>query len=521
MSLDLRFYWHLLLRRLPVMLFLVVATTVAGLLVAAGLPTTYVSQARLLVQGQSISEDLAASTVQIDGLEEVQLLREQVLTRANLIDIATRLNVFENLNEMNPTEVYNRMQEATRVNAQGGGATRRDAGSPVLLTFEFSAREAQIAADVLNEYVTQVLAASVRLRTGQARETLSFFEQEVQRLGDELERRSTRITEFQRDNADALPSDQDFRLQRQSLLQERIAAAERERRELIDTRERTIQIFQTGAMPQTNLTPDQQQLQELQAELSDMLLTFSESSTRVQLLRRRIERLEERIALQAEAGNPALEPLGNDNAEPMDPILALQLAEIDSRIEALDTTLEESERELDSLNAAISRAPLNAIQLQRLEREYQNVQLQFENARNALAQASIGERLEVGGRGQRITLLEPPVVPNRPDSPNRRLIAVGSFGAGIGLALAFFVVMELMNRSVRRPAELVRALGVTPFGVLPSIETARSRFLRRSYMFAKIGLLVAGVPAALWAVNEFYMPLDQLSEMVLTQLGLA
>jgi uncharacterized protein involved in exopolysaccharide biosynthesis len=90
------------MRRLPVMLFLVIATTSAGLLVATGLPTTYVSQARLLVQGQSISEDLATSTVQIEGLEEVQLLREQVLTRANLIDIATRLDVFENIDEHDP-----------------------------------------------------------------------------------------------------------------------------------------------------------------------------------------------------------------------------------------------------------------------------------------------------------------------------------------------------------------------------------------------------------------------------------
>jgi hypothetical protein len=119
------------------------------------------------------------------------------------------------------------------------------------MTIAFDAREpGQIAADVVNEYVTRILAASVRLRTGQAGETLTFFEQEVARLSDELEARSRAHHEFQRENADALPEDQDFRLQRQSLLQERIAAAERERRELQDTRQRTIQIFQAGAAPQ-------------------------------------------------------------------------------------------------------------------------------------------------------------------------------------------------------------------------------------------------------------------------------
>jgi uncharacterized protein involved in exopolysaccharide biosynthesis len=519
MSTHLRFYWHLLIRRMPVMAFLVVAATAAGLFFAAGLPTTYVSQARLLVQGQSISEDLATSTVQIEALEEVQLLREQVLTRANMIEIATRLNVFENLSDMNPSQVYDGMRRATTVNTQGG-ATRRGGGSPVLLTFEFTAREAQIAADVLNEYVTQILAASVRLRTGQAGETLSFFEQEVQRLGDALERRSTLITEFQRENADSLPDDQDFRLQRQSLLQERLAAAERERRELDDARARTIQIFETGTQPQANLPPDQQLLQELQAELSEMLLVFSETSTRVEILQLRIERLEERIAAQAENAVPDVAPT-EEAEEPLDPLLALQLAEIDTRIEALDNAIVQTEQELETLNAAIARSPLNAIQLQRLERDYENVQLQFENARRALAQASIGERLEGTGRGQRITLLEPPVVPSRPASPNRRLIAVASVGAGLGLALAFFVLMELLNKSVRRPSELVKSLGVTPFATLPNIETAGARLLRRSFMIAKLAILVVGVPAGLWAVNEFYMPLDQLSERLLTRFGLA
>ncbi len=516
---DLRFYMRLLLRRLPAMVFLILATTAGGVFLAAELPTTYASETRLLVQGQSISEDLAASTVQIEGLEEVQLLREQVLTRANMIEIATRLDVFENLNQMTPDQVYNAMTQATRVMTQGGDGTRRSVGSPVLLVLGFEAREGQIAADVLNEYVTRILAASVRLRTGQAEETLNFFEQEVARLGDELELRSSRITEFQRQNADALPDDQEFRLQRQSMLQERLGAAERERRELQDTRERTIQIFETGAPPQASLPPDQQLLQELEAELADLLLTFSESSTRVQMLQRRIERLEERIALQA--GTPEPEGPGTGDAEPMNPLLALQLAEIDTRLETIDVVVEDSAAELAALSDAIARAPLNAIQLQRLERDYENVQLQFENARRALAQASVGERLEVGGRGQRITLLEPPVVPSRPASPNRRLIALGAAAAGIVLALGLFVLLELLNRSVRRPAELVKALGVTPFAVLPLIETVGDRFRRRSLMIAKVLVVVAGVPAALWAVNEYYMPLDQLSERILNSLGLA
>jgi hypothetical protein len=47
----------------------------------------------------------------------------------------------------------------------------------------------------------------------------------VQRLSEELGQRSARISQFQAENADALPDDQQFRLSRQAVLQERLGSA--------------------------------------------------------------------------------------------------------------------------------------------------------------------------------------------------------------------------------------------------------------------------------------------------------
>ncbi|MEX0351330.1 MAG: lipopolysaccharide biosynthesis [Paracoccaceae bacterium] len=518
MSPTIRFYRHLLIRRAPAMLLLFLLSTVAGLMLATGLPATFSSQARLLVQGQAISEDLAASTVQIAALEEVQLLREQVMTRANLIEIATTYDVFEDIRKMTPDQVFGSMRAATTIKSEGGNS-RRSGPSPVLVTVSFGARSGQIAADVVNEYVTRILAANVRLRTGQAGETLSFFEREVERLSDELGIRSARITEFQRANADAMPNDQEFRLQRQALLQERIAGAERERRALLETRQRTIEVFAAGATPvNTELPPDQLELQAAQEELDTLLLTFSESAPQVQNLQRRIKLLERRSTQRAGTAQPQVDQ--SEEESPVDPILALRLAEIDTQVEAIDVTLAEANAKIEELSDAISRAPLNAIKLQRLERDYDNVQLQFENARRSLARASIGERLEAGGRGQRITILEPPVVPSKPTSPDRRMLAAGGAGAGLFLAAALFVLLELLNRTVRRPAEITKALGISPFVTLPNIETARSRLLRRTAQVMAVLVLLVGVPAGLWVVHSNVIPLDELSQQLLVRLGL-
>jgi uncharacterized protein involved in exopolysaccharide biosynthesis len=161
----------------------------------------------------------------------------------------------------------------------------------------FEARNGEIAADVVNEYVTRIIAANVELRTGRAEGTLDFFEQEVQRLSGELDARSAQISQFQAENADALPADQSFRLSRQAVLQERLASAQRELSSLIDQRARIIEVYEaTGqiASAEDILTDDQRQLRNLDRELAQLLSIYSEDAPQVVTLRRRIDTLRAR-----------------------------------------------------------------------------------------------------------------------------------------------------------------------------------------------------------------------------------
>jgi succinoglycan biosynthesis transport protein ExoP len=74
---------------------------------------------------------------------------------------------------------------------------------------------------------------------------------------------------------------------------------------------------------------------------------------------------------------------------------------------------------------------------------------------------------------------------------------------------------------VRRPEELQGALGITPFVTIPFIETTRSRVLRRSLRLATVMVVLFGIPASLWALHAYVMPLEQLSRQLLESVGLA
>jgi len=514
MSLDLKFYWKLLLRRLPAMMVLFILCTAVGLALALRLPTTYETQARLLVQGAQIDPGLAQSTVNTAATEEIEILKQRLLTRASLIDIANDFDVFEDRTRA-PDEVVEDMREATTIRSEGGVVDRRTGPQPALVTITFRARSGQIAADVVNEYVTRITNTSVQIRTDKAEGTLDFFEQEVDRLNTELDLRSARISQFQSENANALPDNQDYRLGRQSLLQERLASADRERDGLIEQRTRVVQVFEAtgtigGAGGQTQLTPDQRQLQALEAELAGALTVYSDTNPKVTALKSQIAQLQARVGASA----------GTEDENPNNALLNLTLAEIDSRIEGLNEEVGGIRTELAVLEDNISQTPLNAIALQGLERDYENIRIQYDRAVQQLSLARTGERIELTGQGQRISLIEAASVPNEPASPNRPLIAIGGAAMGLALAAGLFLLMEILNRSVRRPAEVIKGLGITPLATVPYIESRGRRIMRRSTRVLAMLIVLTGVPAALWAVDQYYLPLDLLAERIWNRLGI-
>ena len=87
--------------------------------------------------------------------------------------------------------------------------------------------------------------------------------------------------------------------------------------------------------------------------------------------------------------------------------------------------------------------------------------------------------------------------------------------AGLGLVL----VLELLDRSARRPEDLVKRLGVTPIATIPYIQTRRELVGRRARRVALLLTILIGVPALVYAVHIYYAPLDLVAERVMNALG--
>lgn len=186
----------------------------------------------------------------------------------------------------------------------------------------------------------------------------------------------------------------------------------------------------------------------------------------------------------------------------------------------MNAEMSQANAELDQLTELINATAANSIALAALERDQANIQSRYDAAVASLGQARTAERVEASSRGQRITVIEAAAVPSVPSGPNRKRLAATGVGLGLGLAAAFFALMELLNNTVRRPAELRSRFNVTPLAVIPYIESRQERRRRQGYALASILAVLVIIPLGLWILHVSYMPLDILAEKIVRRLGI-
>jgi uncharacterized protein involved in exopolysaccharide biosynthesis len=519
---DLRFYLSLFLRRLPWFLLFLCAGSAAGLTLARVLPAVYVAQAKLIVESEQIPDELAASTVQTQATEQLQIIQQRILARDPLIEMANRLGIYAGGAADQPLaadEIVADLRERVRIVTTGGGASGPRGAQATLVTVSFEAPRAGLAAVVANDVVTQILREDVSMRTTVARQTLDFFEQETARLDQELARQGAAILAFKEANKDALPDSLDFRRGEQTAAQERLVALDRQEAELIERRaqiERLKAAASEGLVaPGTPLSPEQQRLQALREELSQVRAVFAATHPQVKLLEAQVAAQERAVA------DLATTPAATPEAPAALTAYDLQLADLDSQLGFVATQREQVRAQIDALTTSIEATPANAITLDTLERDYANTRAQYDEAVSKKARAETGEVIEALSKGQKITVIEQAVAPQEPDRPDRVKIAAAGIGGGLVLGFGIVVLLELLHPGIRRPQELTAKLGITAFATLPYMRTRRQILRRRLIIAVALAVVVVGIPAGLWAVDTYYAPLDLLIDRAMQKLGIA
>jgi uncharacterized protein involved in exopolysaccharide biosynthesis len=518
---ELRFYFTLFLRRLHWFLIVSVLFSAVGIGLAWVLPTVYVAQATLVVESEQIPDSLAASTVQTQATEQLQIIQQRILTRDTLVDMANRLQIYAPLpgqapKQMDADTLVEDLRKRIKI-VTTGGTVPRGPVQATLVTVSFEAPTAALAAAVTNDVVTLILKEDVEMRTGSARQTLEFFQQEVTRLDQELSKRSTAILQFKEANQNTMPDSLEFRRSQLTAGQQQLLILQQKMAELEDTRTRMVRVHEAAGAadttPVAQQTPEQQQLRGLQDQMNAQLAVLSPENPKIKLMQSQIDALQKLVDAQTQTG---LVDTSGQQVSAYD----VQLADLDGQMDRLNDQKAQIEDGMKTLQTSIEATPANAITLDTMQRDYDNVQTQYNQAVANRARAETGDTIEAMSKGQRISVIEQAVAPTDPARPNRKLIAAGGVGGGLAAGLALVALIEFLQAGIRRPADITGKLGIAVFATLPYMRTDRQNRWRLLWQLLIVMAVLGGIVATLWAINTYYMPLDLLVDKFVKRLSL-
>jgi polysaccharide biosynthesis transport protein len=483
-----------------------------ALAVAYFMPAKYRSEALILVESQQIS--LVESTVTASAAERLQLIRQKLMTRENLLELIGKFDLYADRTDMSPTEKVALVRANTQIEPIVLAGQPRNA--LLSFTISFTASSGPVAARVANEFVSKVISENVRNRQDRAEGTLAYFQQEVETLSARLGEIEATITRYQNANEGALPDSLEFRREELSNLQEREFQRAQNRLALVEQKRGLEEALRTGrlatTLPQQQLTQEERDLQALRNTLLQRRAVLAETHPEIVAIKRRIEALEQAVA-------PSSDPAAGERSSALQRIAA-EIALLDQQIALLDRQQAEDDATKAALVASIAATPQVAMEINRLERQYTQLQGQYSAAVARLAAAREGAVLEDKQQGERFEVAEQPQVPDRPYSPNRPVIAAGGVAFSVMVGLGLMVLFELMNTSIRTAHALEYRTGLKPVVSIPYVRTRGERRRRLMRWLGMVLLLVAVISAILYAIDQFYLPLDALVDRIAQKLGI-
>jgi len=122
-------------------------------------------------------------------------------------------------------------------------------------------------------------------------------------------------------------------------------------------------------------------------------------------------------------------------------------------------------------------------------------------------------------KAERFTLLESPVMPDKPIKPNRKKMIVLGFFLALAASGGLVMLQENISGGVRGVEALESVTPVPILATIPYIQldeeiAERKQLIKRALIAAGVFLLMA-----LLALHIFYLPLDILFMKVLFRLG--
>ena len=555
-------------RKVQIIIPFLVIFTVA-VIIAFILPPVYRSSATILIEAPEIPKDFVRTTVTGYVEERLQLITHVVLSRARLKELIDRFSLYKDMKGRYPVEeIVEKMREDIHMETIQAEVINPHSGMPgsatVAFTLSYEGKDPRILADVTNVLASAYLQENLKQREDRARATFEFLEQQQADLRSEILHLEAQIAEFKNKHMAELPELMQLNLGTMERLQREIDAKQEQVKTLANRRiylegqlatiaptaptvsvegrrvmspedelealrsqylslsatlseehpdvialKKRLDVMKTEVATRKDLRESHRILKDKETELALISKKFSSKHPDVIRLKKEVARLKEEV--QGLSDKQSTRKVDDATPEHRNPSYINLQTQITSTQMEIDNTVKELnllKQKHEDYQRRVENTPKVEQQYQALQRDHANAQAKYQETMSRLMAAREAKGVEESRMAEKFTLVEPPVIPEKPYRPNRLAIVLVGLVLAVGAGVGFGSVAEYMDQSVRGPDELTGVAGYPVLAVIPYWETAQDRLRRRLKRWGLAGGVLGMIVAGLAAVHHWYQPLD-------------
>jgi succinoglycan biosynthesis transport protein ExoP len=486
-SRELADYWAIAVRRrwailLPLFLCWGVVWVASWLL-----PSTYKSEALILVEQQKVPEQYVVPNVTVSLQDRLQSMTQQILSRTRLQATINRFQLYQDrrgLGSLMPAGgAVEQMRKDIKIDLVDSAARP---GQLTSFKISYSAGSPQLAQQVNTELTSLFIEENLKLQQQLSESTTAFLQSQLAEARTKLEEQEAKVQAFKAEHFGDLPSQAETNIQILSGLQNQLQTTQRgldgarERRLYLESLQQQYQAAQADSSTQSPQALAKE-LVDLRRQLEDARSRLTEGHPDILALKDKIARteklkkdLEAEIATRPETSKstntldtPAAAEVQKTPA-PTPPMMQVQsqLKSINLEIENYQQHARELESQISTYRARLNLTPQIEQKLADVSRGYEESKANYNSLLQKQNQSQLATSLEQRQQGEQFRILDPPSLPDRPAAPNHLLLSLGGLMVGGILGIGLAVLVELTNALVRKEEDLE---GIVPTRILVGI----------------------------------------------------
>jgi polysaccharide chain length determinant protein (PEP-CTERM system associated) len=474
---------------------------------AVSLPNLYRASATVLIDRPQVSEAFVRQSVTAELETRIQTIHRQIMSRARLTDIITRLGLYPELRSSVPMDALaEQLRREIQLNLQG---VQQSTGrtETIAFTLSYSGRDPQTVAQVANTVAGFYIDENTKSRERQTSGTAEFLKAQLAAVRRELDQQEQRTNEVKLRHTGEL-----------QLVEVTLAALDRVNTQLrlnsesqirvMDRRDRLEQQLadaESAPPGATQADNPSAQLVKLNEELEQLRRQYSDQYPEVIRVKAAIAALESTSG--ASGGSNRSDSNGTNRQSALTNssvrFARQALAGVEGELRRLKDEEASLRKQINGYEARIDSSPARQQALQPPSADYDTVNERYQALLKRSEEAQLAENLERGNNTEQFRILDPAIPPIHPAAPNRLWLLVMGLVAALGLGLGAIVAVEKLDTTFHNVDDLQAFTNMPMLARIRRIPTAAGTRRQRFRIALTAGAVVVGL--AVIVAGSYYV----------------